>query len=298
MKEGKSSSTAWGVTLARVAHVRFDDSPPIFDDSLAFDLVETEIQPMLEHYGPKPAPDDREKCDPAMDQLEKIRRARAYLPLRQLYQEERLAAAYERGIRQYVLLGAGLDAYAFRQPPGRTDLSIFEVDFPATQAEKLARIKQLGWRAPANLHFTPCDFENGSLAEALCRVGFDHHRPCYVAWMGVTVYLDGETVRSTLADVLSLAATGTSIAFEYALPIEDLSGTELLCREFSLAQKNREREPFRSHFRLAEIRQLALDVGWKRLEALDHEATAERILSGRQDGLSIQMGFRLAEAFV
>jgi len=293
MKEGKSSSTAWGVTLARVAHVRFDESPPIFDDSLAFELVEPDVQPILEHYGPKKGP----RRDPAEQALEELRRARAYLPLRQRYQEECLTAAYDRGVRQFVLLGAGLDAYAFRQPSDRADLSIFEVDFPATQAEKRARIEQLGWREPANLFFAPCDFEHDTLSESLTRAGFDPRLPTYFAWMGVTIYLKRESIRATLVDALALSAPGSSIAFEYALPIEDLSGTDLLSREYSLAQKNREREPFLSHFRLEEIRELVTDVGWRRFEALDHEETAARVLAGRGDGLSIHMGFRLAEAF-
>ncbi|MCP4903525.1 MAG: class I SAM-dependent methyltransferase [bacterium] len=289
MKEGKSSSTAWGVTLARVAHVRFDESPPIFDDSLAFELVEPEIQPILEHYRPV--------RDPEKSALEEVRRARAYLPLRQRYQEECLMAAYERGVRQFVLLGAGLDAYAFRQPPDHSDLSIFEVDFPATQAKKRARIERLGWCEPANLFFSPCDFERDNLSQSLLRSGFDKRLPCYFTWMGVTVYLERETVRSTFSDLLAISAPGSSIAFEYALPTEDLSGSDLLSRQFSLAQKNREREPFVSQFRLEGIRELVTDIGWKRFEALDHEETAARILAGRNDDLSIHMGFRLAEAF-
>jgi O-methyltransferase involved in polyketide biosynthesis len=116
MKQGRSSSTAWGVTLARVAHVRFDDDPPIFDDSLALELVEPEIQPMLAHYAPR-TPGSSPGEDAPVDSQEEIRRARGYLPFRQRYQEERLEAAYARGVRQFVLLGAGLDAYAFRQKP-------------------------------------------------------------------------------------------------------------------------------------------------------------------------------------
>lgn len=285
MKEGKSSSTAWGVTLARVAHVHFDAAPPIFDDSLALELVEPEIQPMLDHFGPSEGP------------REELRRARAYLPWRQRYQEERLADAYARGVRQFVLLGAGLDAYAFRQPDDRSDLSIFEVDFPATQAEKRQRIADLGWDEPPNLFFAPCDFEHGTLSESLASVGFDRDAPSYFAWMGVTVYLTRETVRSTLVDVLSLAVPGSSIAFEYALPMDGLTGTDLLAREYSAGQENREREPFLSTYHLEEIRALVLDVGWSRFEALDHEATAAKVLDGRTDGLSIHMGFRLAEAF-
>lgn len=296
MKQGHGSSTAWGVTLARVAHVRFDDDPPIFDDSLALDLVEPEIQAMLAHYAPRePAASD--PTDPEAEVREEIRRARGYLPFRQRYQEECLDAAYRRGIRQFVLLGAGLDAYAFRQRPGRADLQIFEIDFPATQAEKRARISTLGWHEPENLHFAPCDFEHETLVDSLAAAGFDRSQPSYFAWMGVTVYLERDTVRSTLSDVLSLSAPGSSIAFEIALPIEDLTGVELRSREYSLAQKNREREPFLCCLRLDEIRDMALDVGWTRFAALDHDAAAKRVLAGRRDGIGIHMGFRLAELF-
>ena len=296
MKQGHGSSTAWGVTLARVAHVRFDDDPPIFDDSLAFELVDPEIRAMLAHYAPR-VPPAGEDANPEAASLEEIRRARGYLPFRQRYQEERLDAAYRRGVRQFVLLGAGLDAYAFRQTPGRGDLQIFEVDFPATQAEKRARIAALGWTEPGNLHFAPCDFEHETLVDSLASAGFDRSRPSYFAWMGVTVYLKRETVRSTLSDVLSISPPGSSIAFEIALPIEDLAGVERRSREYSLAQRNREREPFLCCLRPDEIRDMALDVGWKRFAALDHEAAARRVLSERRDGVGIHMGFRLAELF-
>jgi len=285
LEKGRSSSTAWGVALARVAHVRFHDPPPIFDDSLAFELVDPEIQPMIERYAPSEAISAE------------LQGSRAYLPFRQRYQEEQLAAAYERGVRQYLILGAGLDAYAFRQPEDRLDLAIFEIDFPATQLEKRARIEALDWNWPANLVFAPCDFESESLVTALDRSGFDRARPTYLAWMGVSVYLERETVQQTLTQTRSIAAPGSSIAFEYALPTERLDGTDRLARDYSLAAENRKREPFVSFFEPEEIAGLARKAGWDRVALLDHEAASERVLAGRNDGLSIHNGMRLAEAF-
>jgi methyltransferase (TIGR00027 family) len=285
LEHGKSSSTAWGVALARVAHVRFHAPPPIFDDSLAFELVEPEIQPILEHYAPSDA-------FPA-----ELYAARAYLAFRQRYQEERLAAAFDRGVTQYVILGAGLDSYAFRQPDEQRGLTIFEVDFPATQEEKRARIETLGWPWPDNLVFAPCDFENDILAESLLRSGFDRTRPACFAWMGVTVYLERDTVFDTLSQMRGLSAAGSSIAFEYALPSEGLRGTDKLAREFSLAADNRKREPFVSFYEPGEIPDLVRRAGWERVELLDHEAASAQVLAGRQDGLSIHYGLRLAEAF-
>lgn len=283
MEKGRSSSTAWGVALARVAHVRFHEPPHIFDDSLAFELVDPAIQPMLDRYATTEPPE--------------LHGARAYLPFRQRYQEERLAAAYQRGVRQYVILGAGLDSYAFRQPAERRDLRIFEVDFPATQTEKRARVEALGWPWPDNLAFAPCDFEADTLADALLSAGFEPASPAYFAWMGVTVYLARATVRDTLIQLRALTAPGSSVAFEFALPTEGLRGTDRLGREHSLAADNRKREPFISFFEPYEISALVHETGWHRGELLDHDAASARLLAGRSDCLSIHYGLRLAEAF-
>lgn len=284
MKNGTSSATAWGVAMARVAHVRFDDAPPIFDDSLAFELIDPALQGLIERFGPS---------DPA---LEPIRRARAYLPFRQRYQEERLTAAYERGVRQYVVLGAGLDSYAFRQPEERRDLAIFEIDFPATQEEKRARIEALGWLWPDNLHFAPCDFERETVSDALARQSFDPARPTFFAWMGVTVYLEHDTIREALEELRTLSAPGSALAFEYALPTEGLSGSDQISRAFSLAAETRRDEPFVSFFLEEQIADMTRKAGWPRFEALDHEAASRRILAGRTDQLSLHQGLRLAEA--
>lgn len=285
MEKGKSSSTAWGVALARVAHVHFHDPPPIFDDSLALELIDPEIQPMLERYRPSEA------------LSAELQGARAYLPFRQRYQEERLAAAFDRGVRQYVILGAGLDSYAFRQPSERRDLQIFEVDFSATQEQKRARIETLGWEWPSNLVFAPCDFEHDRLGESLLRAGFDRARPAVFAWMGVTIYLERDTVVDTLSQVRALSMPGSSIAFEYALPTEGLQGTDKLARDFSLSADNRKREPFVSFFEPEEIPHLVRRAGWEDVLLLDHEGASRSVLAGRQDRLSIHHGLRLAEAF-
>lgn len=285
METGKSSSTAWGVALARVAHVRFHSPPWIFDDSLAFELVEPEIQPIIEHYGPS----DRLPAG--------LHGARAYLAFRQRYQEECLTAACRRGVEQYVILGAGLDSYAFRQPPEQRGLRIFEVDFPATQAEKRARIETLGWEWPVNLVFAPCDFEADRVSDALLRAGFDREAPTYFAWMGVTIYLERDTVSDTLSQLAALSASGSSLAFEYGLPSEGLEGTDKISRDFSLAADNRKREPFITFYERGEIPALVLGAGWERVELLDHDDASRRVLAGRDDDVSIHHGLRLAEAF-
>lgn len=281
METNKSSITAWAVAMARVAHVRFDKPPHVFDDSLALQLIDPEFQKMIDIFGPSDRVPDE------------VYRNRPYLAYRQRYQEECLFKAYQQGVRQFVILGAGIDAYAFRQQKELADLQIFEVDFPATQLAKRERINALAWSWPENLHFAPCDFETDNLEDVLRRADFDLQQPGYFAWMGVTVYLTPATVTETLATVRKLATQGSSIAFEYALPYEELSGGDKACRDFSLAQDVRKMEPYLAYYSTHGMMALLERLGYSYLEPLDHDKAASEIEAGRDDGMSIYHGFRL-----
>ncbi len=284
MEADKTSITAWGVAMARAAHVRFDPPPHVFDDSLAFELIDPEFQAMIDMFGPSDRVDHQ------------IYRNRPYLSYRQYYQEACLARAYAEGARQFVILGAGMDAYAFRQDPAMADVQIYEIDFPSTQAVKQARIDALGWTMPDNLHFVACDFEQDSLQGVLQQAGFDFDQISYFAWMGVTIYLEPATVIETFRSVKALAPSGSSIAFEYALPYDELSGDDKASRDYSLAQKTREHEPFISYFSTEQMHQQLTDLGYTRWEPLDHVMAAGQIADQRDDDLSIFFGFRLARA--
>jgi methyltransferase (TIGR00027 family) len=284
MKVGRSSQSAQMVAMVRAAHAVLDEKPPIFDDSIALALVDPEFQSALDRFR------DPERLDPIG------RKGRAYVPFRQYVAEHRLAEAWGRGTRQYVLLGAGLDSYAFRQPRERSELRIFEVDHPATQAHKRQRVSDLGWPVPENLVWTPCDFESTPLSEALERVGFDRSQATFFSWLGVLVYLEPETVREGLQEIARLAAPGSELVFEFGLPTEDLVGEERTRREISLAQRYRPDEPFRYFCRLDEIEAITLQAGFDEVEAVDHEAEERRLLAGRGDDLSFRIGFRLAMA--
>ena len=283
MKAGRSSQSAQMVALVRAAHALFD-APPVFDDRLALDLVDPEFRPHLDQFR------EPERQDPI------ARKGRAYIPFRQRTAEETLEAGYARGIRQYVILGAGLDSYAFRQPEGRADLRIFEVDHPATQARKRERLAELGWTLPENLVFTPCDFESTRLSDALERVGFESEKPSLFAWLGVVIYLTRETVRGSLAEIAELSAPGSELVFEFGLPTEDLAGEELVRRKISLAQSYRPDEPFEFFCRFEEIEALAREAGFESVEAIDHAAAESRLLAERSDEFTFRIGLRLAIA--
>ena len=283
MESNKASTTAWAVAMARAAHARYH-SPPIFDDSLVLSLIDPQFQSMLEFFAPPEQPDATYNN-------------RAYIAFRQRYQEQCLAQSYAAGLRQYVILGAGLDSYAFRQSQQMPALKIYEVDFPATQQQKAERIAELGWQHPGNLLFAPCDFNVDSLQDCLVNAGFDPALPAYFAWMGVTVYLPQHTVAETLATLLAVAPAGGRVALEYAPPTETLVGDDRLCREASLAQPTRADEPFLSFYTLADMQALLNGLGYRDIEPLDHDAAAAEVLAGRDDGLGIHYGFRLLSAY-
>jgi methyltransferase (TIGR00027 family) len=138
---------------------------------------------------------------------------------RSRFVEEQVAHASARGVDQFVDLGAGLNSFAWRRPDLMQRLSLFEVDHPATQEHKRERLKVAGLVCPANMHFAGVDFTTGdSLADMLSAAGFDAQRPSIWSWLGVTVYLLVEAIRSTLTSVSELAAPGSTLVASYVEP--------------------------------------------------------------------------------
>src|SRR5215475_14796125 len=152
MKEGQPSATARRVAIRRAAH-QLLDKPKVFDDPLALRIIGHESASALQN---------------GSDQSESTRLGqylRAFVAARSRYAEDELALAIERGVRQYVILGAGLDTFAYRNPYPERALRVFEVDHPATQVWKRARLKEVGVPLPVDLRFAPVDFEGQTLAE-------------------------------------------------------------------------------------------------------------------------------------
>src|SRR5262249_16574010 len=193
MEEGQPSTTAIDAAMIRAAHLLWDDAPTILQDPLALGLSGVE------------SPD-------ALQTTLRARQAEPYnyagVLVRQRYAEDELATAVERGVGQYVILGAGLDSFAYRRPHPATLLRVFEVDPPATQQWKRARLRELDVHLPSNLTFIPLDFERQTLAEGLHAGGHRPELPTFFSWLGVTHYLTEEAVFTTLRSVASLAPGG------------------------------------------------------------------------------------------
>jgi methyltransferase (TIGR00027 family) len=146
---------------------------------------------------------------------------RLFIAVRTRYTEDELAAAAERGVRQLVVLGAGLDTYAYRGAL-RDRLRIFEVDHPATQAWKRERLAGAGIPLPASLTFAPVDFERETLADGLAAAGFDPAKPAFFTWLGVVPYLTEPAVWSTLGFIAGLPSRA-HVVFDYGDPPDRLS---------------------------------------------------------------------------
>src|SRR5204862_4639541 len=145
------------------------------------------------------------------------RSMRLFVAARSRFSEETMAACVARGVRQVVILGAGLDTFSLRNP--HAGVTVYEVDYPATQAWKRERLAQAGVALPPSLTFASVDFERQSLADGLAAAGFRSDRPAYFQWLGVTPYLTREAIVATLDFVAAIK--GAEIVFDYAEPFEN-----------------------------------------------------------------------------
>lgn len=201
MKEGSPSRTAYGVALSRAAH-QILDLPRVFEDPVALSII-----------GPKAIGGIRTAESHFNGRFSRY--LRAFLVARSRFAEDALAEAVARGVRQYVVLGAGLDTFAYRNPHAAVGLRVFEVDHPATQEWKRQLISTAHLKAPGSLVYVPLDFERECLADRLAANGFHAQEPAFFSWLGVTMYLSREAIQETLRFVAQSTVSRSGIVFDY-----------------------------------------------------------------------------------
>lgn len=207
---------------------------------------------------------------------------RAFLVARSQYAEENLKLSIEGGVRQYVLLGAGLDTFAYRNPYDH--LRVFEVDHPATQEWKRELLRRSSIAIPESLTFTPVDFETQSLASVLAETGFDSTAPAFFAWLGVVPYLTLESFRTTV-EFIAGRSPGTGVVLDYIKPRSVLTPLEQLARDSQASRVEKAGEPFRLFFTPEEM---AAELSWFRsIEDLGCDEINARYFSGRTDQLKL-----------
>ena len=203
---------------------------------------------------------------------------------RSRYAEDQLAKAVAQGVKQFVVLGAGLDTFAYRNP--YSDLRVFEVDHPATQAWKRGRLQDAGIAIPQSLIFVPVDFEQQTLATELQRGGLDHEQPAFFSWLGVTPYLTRESCMATLGFIGKMPS-GSGVAFDFAVDPK-LLGLKQRLALFVLSRRVAAAgEPFQLFFRPEELVKELKQSGFRNTEILGVREINERYFNNRGDGLRV-----------
>ena len=276
---GRPSTTAQGAALLRAAHQLLDE-PRVFADPFALRVVGADAEESL-------------RADP--QRFARRPSLRAFIALRSRYAEDRLASAVARGVEQYVLLGAGLDTFAYRNPYPR--LKVFEVDHPATQRWKRQRTREAGLQVPRTLRFAPVDFEAETLAEGLARAGFAEDEPALFSMLGVAIYLTKAALAQTLNFVVGGAA-GSEIVFDYSVPSASMTHSQRLARENAAKRAAELGEPWISYFEPVALASELTDAGFTLVTDLGATQANQKYFANRDDGLRVTGSARIMAASV
>jgi methyltransferase (TIGR00027 family) len=272
MQEGKFSRTALRVAVRRAAH-QLHDHPRVLEDPLALRIIGPEAEAEL-RTNPK-------------EHHAFARAFRAFMVARSRYAEDELARAFALGVRQYVVLGAGLDTFAYRNP--FAELRVYEVDHPATQAWKREQLLAAGIAVPQTMTFVPVDFERQTLAEGLGQAGFDGKAAAFFSWLGVTPYLTHAACMSTLSFIASMPA-GSGVVFDFAIDRKLLNIGQRIALDVLSRRVAATGEPFQLFFDPARLREELKGLGFKRTELLQGPQINERYFRGRTDELKVRGG--------
>ncbi len=264
----KPSQTAI-LTAAARAWYRLEPPPLVLDDTLALPLGGDDAKLLMERL-------ERELPREALLSFARWICVRARVP------EDVVARAVENGVDQYVILGAGLDSFAYRRADLCKQLRVFEVDHPGSQAWKRRRLEDLGIAAPPQVVFVPVDFEHQGLREGLAAVGFDATKRAVFSWLGVTMYLTLDAIRATLATV-SAGPSGTTIVLTYNQPPSALQGIGRQLEQALRAMVGGMGEPVVTTFTPAEIEELVRSEGFGEVTHFGPEEALETYFPGRED---------------
>lgn len=246
------------------------DEPKVLDDPIVLRLLGPGYTNDLERASHKVA-----------------RNFRGFMAARSRFAEDLLAESVTKGLTQYVVLGAGLDTFAYRNP--HADVRVFEVDFPATQEWKRAMLAEAGIAEPENLTFIALDFEHHTLAEGLAEAGFDFGLPAFFGWLGVVPYLTLEAIRATLKTIAGLPA-GTGVCFDYALDPDTLNPLQKMAFDALQARVVAAGEPFCSFFTPETVETLLREAGFTKVRHADALDLNALYFDGRADKLKLSKG--------
>jgi methyltransferase (TIGR00027 family) len=303
MDSGRASLTAMGTSLMRAHHTRSAREPLVHDpwgDRLVSEADRERLRQMsLSGLSEK----DREP----LEALEPDELTAVFLSshpsygtviIRTRYTEDALAEAVARGVRQFVIVGAGLDSFALRRPAFATDVEVFELDHPDTQEVKLERLAQCGVQSPPGVQFIAADLGGEGVDQALMRSSFDSGQPSFFSWLGVTVYLTREANLKTLRAIASCGAPGSELVFDFIdqrtfdSPQIDADAARARAQFASVS------EAWVSGFRSPDLGEDLRAASFELLEDLSPDDLRERYCTGREDELVPAPSHHLARARV
>ena len=267
----KTSITALMSSFGRAFHAENEDHP-VFADHLAKNLMTAEEYAAVQGYILGGAQFFEPEINPAALQPKELLRRLVNVhiapsPLcRAAYTEKALKTAVLTGTKQYVILGAGMDTFAFRETEFLSKYREFEVDHPLTQADKLERITRAGWTIPDNFTFVPVDFTKDSLTERLIAAGFDPSVKSFFSWLGMTYYLSTEVIDTMLSALSSICVDGSTIVFDY--PDENFFDAPERRVQNTIMMAKAGDEPMQSVFSYAELEKLLEKHGFLIYELL------------------------------
>ncbi|PZS30789.1 MAG: SAM-dependent methyltransferase [Pseudonocardiales bacterium] len=203
---------------------------------------------------------------------------RLFIAARSRFADDTVTAAIRRGTRQLVVLGAGLDTFAYRTTYRADELTVFEVDHPVTQAWKRERLAASGLPIPATVSFVPVDFEAGSIPEALTAAGFDSGAPAIFTWLGVVPYLTQDAVLATLRFIVGVP--GAEVVFDYSNPSDSLPARQREAQRARAARVAAVGEPWITYFDSERLKADLIELGFHTIEDLGPTGLSTRYFGG------------------
>ncbi len=266
----------------RAAHQMLD-SPKIFEDPLALRIIGPEAESRL-------------RSSLAQFQKPAERAFRAAVMVRNRYAEDELARSIQRGVRQYIILGAGLDTFAYRNPFPL--LRVFEVDHPATQASKRSCLEKAAIPIPSSVTYVSVDFERQMMADALRQSGLKSDELIFVSFIGVVRYLSRETVISVLTSIVSSMRAGSEVVFDFAPPPSQLERLREFTDEIIVNWRSKNNGFRPTYFDPAPLTRDLRRIGFADVQLFGPKEMNARYCKDRTDGLRIQNRMHLVKARV
>jgi len=284
MKLRNPSFTANRVAMMRAAH-QVLDNPIVFKDPIALSIIDAQSASSI--YSKKRT--FKTKLHSYL---------RAIVVARSCFAEAQLSEAIRNSVSQYVILGAGLDTFAYRNPNNHDNLHIFEVDYPATQDWKRRQLNAADIRIPETLTFVPIDFETQSLADQLEKAGFRTDELTFFSCLGVTMYLTHDTMMETMKFITSSTPSGSKIVFDYVIPPSSQNFLRRLVFYLLSKKAGRAGEPWKRFYDPNSLVKALNAIGFSKTEDIGPEKINALFFKNREDNLLIGNFGRLMTAEV